>query len=174
MIVIVSATNRTNAVSQHIARQYAGILDEYNEANTILSLEHLPADFIVSALYENVGKNQEFNQIREIMNNASKLVFIIPEYNGSFPGVLKVFIDGLDRSKALNEKKCAMVGISSGDQGGAMAMSHFCDILNYCGAHVLGYRLRIPGIKNLMTDNRITSPEYLARLHKQIRQLISF
>ncbi len=157
-----------------IALQYADILSGYNVDNTILSLESLPADFSNIALYENIGKNEQVNVMRKQMNEADKLIFIIPEYNGSFPGVLKLFVDGLDRVKALTNKKVALVGISAGDQGGIMALSHFTDILNYCGAHVHGYRLRIPGIGNLMTDNRITDQAFLARLHKQAANFIEF
>ena len=174
MYLIVSGTNRGDSVSIKIARQYAAILNEYGEKAEVLNLQELPKDYIYSALYENVVKNPDFNNFRLAMNAAEKLVFIIPEYNGSFPGVLKVFIDGLDRAKALTDKKSALVGISAGDQGAGLALSHFTDILNYCGNHVLGYRLRIPNVRNYMTDNVIADPEYLAKLHKQIQKLISF
>ncbi|MDZ7606097.1 MAG: NAD(P)H-dependent oxidoreductase [Cyclobacteriaceae bacterium] len=174
MITIVSGTNRKNSVSLHIANQYKGILSELGEESNIVSLEELPEDYLNVALYENIGKNHQFNLLREQMNNAKKLVFIIPEYNGSFPGVLKAFIDGLDRGKALTNKKAALVGISDGDQGAGIALSHITDILNYCGTHVHGYRLRIPGIGNLMTDKVITNPIYIAKMHKQAANFIEF
>jgi chromate reductase, NAD(P)H dehydrogenase (quinone) len=174
MITIVSGTNRKNSVSLHIANQYQTILAELGYEASILSLEELPDDFLNVALYENAGKSLEFNLLREQMNYARKLVFVIPEYNGSFPGVLKAFIDGLDRGKALTNKKAALVGISAGDQGAGIALSHIADILNYCGTHVLGYRLRIPNIGDLMTDKMITNRVYLAKLHMQAANFIEF
>ena len=108
------------------------------------------------------------------MNSATKFLFVIPEYNGSFPGVLKAFVDGLDRAKALTGKKSALVGISAGDQGAGLALSHFTDILNYCGTNVLAYRLRLPNIGNAMTDNKISNTAYLEKMHKQAEQLIEF
>ncbi len=174
MITIVSGTNRKNAVSLYIAKQYQSILLEHGAESSILSLEEIPEDFLNVALYENVGKNQQFNLLRTMMNDTKKFVFVIPEYNGSFPGVLKAFIDGLDRGKALTNKKAALVGISAGDQGAGIALSHFTDILNYCGTHVHGYRLRIPGIGNLMTDKVITNQIYVAKLHKQAANFIDF
>jgi NAD(P)H-dependent FMN reductase len=174
MITIVSGTNRKNAVSLQIALQYQSILTELGAEADMLSLEDLPADFLNVALYENAGKSQSFNMLREQMNKANKLVFIVPEYNGSFPGVLKAFIDGLDRGKALANKKAALVGISAGDQGAGIALSHLTDVLNYCGTHVHGYRLRIPSIGNLMTDNTITNQVFIAKLHKQAANFIEF
>ena len=161
-------------MSLKIARQYADILEAFGQKVEIVDLQRLPEDFIYSALYENVGKNKEFNAFREVMNKAEKMVYIIPEYNGSFPGVLKLFIDGLDRAMALTDKKSALLGISAGDQGAGLALSHFTDILNYCGTHVLGYRLRIPKIGDKMTDNKISNPLYLEKIHKQAHKLVDF
>jgi len=132
MIVVVSGTNREKSVSISVAHQYAELLKASGEEVEVLDLEKLPNDMIFSALYDKAGQNKQFNVYREVMNNADKLVFIIPEYNGSFPGVLKVFLDGLDRSLALADKKCGLLGISAGDQGAGLALSHFTDILNYC------------------------------------------
>jgi NAD(P)H-dependent FMN reductase len=174
MITIIVGTNRRDSVSQLVALQYAEILEEQGVESAIFNLHDLPHDFIKSALYENVGKNEQFNQVRTLMNESTKFVFVIPEYNGSFPGVLKAFIDGLDRSRALTDKKCALVGISSGDQGAGIALSHFNDILNYCGTNVLAYRLRIPKIGDTMTDNRITDEVLLLKIHKQAQKLIAF
>lgn len=174
MITIVVGTNRKDSVTQQVALQYADILKGKGVESTIFNLQDLPHDFIKSALYENVEKNKQFNQTRTQINQAQKFVFVIPEYNGSFPGVLKAFIDGLDRASALADKKCALIGISAGDQGAGLALSHFADILNYCGTNVLAYRLRIPMIGNIMTDNKISNQDYIARIHKQAQKLIDF
>jgi chromate reductase len=174
MITIIVGTNRKDSVSRQIAVQYAETLKEEGMESTILDLRELPTDFIYSALYENIGKNEQFNHTRELMNQSNKFVFVIPEYNGSFPGVLKAFIDGLDRAKALTEKKCALIGISAGDQGAGLALSHFTDILNYCGTNVLAYRLRLANIGNLMADNKISDQQYLTKINNQAKKLIAF
>jgi len=174
MITIIVGTNRKDAVSHHIAKQYEEVLKEQQVECSVLDLRKLPHDYLVSALYENVGKNKEFNRIREIMNHSEKFVFVIPEYNGSFPGVLKAFIDGIDRSRALMDKKCALIGLSAGDQGAGLALSHLTDILNYCGTNVLAYKIRLPKIGDYMTDNKITNDIFLAKIHKQAQKLIQF
>lgn len=174
MITIIVGTNRKDSVSRQIALQYSETLTEEGMESTILDLQELPPDFIYSALYENAGKNVQFNWARDLMNQSNKFIFVIPEYNGSFPGVLKAFIDGLDRAKALTDKKCALIGISAGDQGAGLALSHFTDILNYCGTNVLAYRLRLANIADLMTDNKISNQLYLSKIQKQAKKLIEF
>ena len=49
--------------------------------------------------------------IRDKMVASQKFVIIVPEYNGSFPGVLKTFFDGLKFPSTFTDKNCALVGI---------------------------------------------------------------
>ncbi len=174
MIRIICGTNRRDSITRRIANQYAEILNERGEESEIIDLNLLPTDFIISALYENAGKNTEFNYFSDKMVEAQKFVFIIPEYNGSFPGVLKAFIDGLPYPGAFHNKKCALVGISSGAQGAGLALSHLTDIFNYMGMHVLAYKAKFAQIEGLMSEDKITHPGHLKKITKQAQMLIDF
>ncbi|MCG8317927.1 MAG: NAD(P)H-dependent oxidoreductase [Cytophagales bacterium] len=174
MIVIIAGTNRKNSKTRVISKIYQGILSKLGEESIILDLANVPSDFIVSALYENSGKNADFNKYRQVIENCSKFVFIVPEYNGSFPGVLKAFIDGLKYPDSFTDKKCALVGISSGTQGGGLAVSHLTDIFNYCGMHVLALKPKLARIEANTSNGRITNDLYRELLENQARQIIDF
>src|SRR5690554_7215559 len=137
MIKIIVSTNRINATSGKIAQIYQNILKDLGEESEIINLVDLPDDFVFSALYEKKGRNEEYNIIHEQVKAGEKFVFVVPEYNGSFPGILKSFIDGMTYPNSFFNKKCALVGISSGIGGGGIAMSHLTDIFHYLGMHVL-------------------------------------
>lgn len=174
MITIISGTNRKNSISKQVALLYQELLKGLNAESTIVDLENLPSDFIASALYEKQGTNVEFNPIREHMKVAQKFVFIVPEYNGSFPGILKTFLDALEFPGTLKGKKCAIVGLSSGIQGGVMAMSHLTDIFNYLGMHVLANKPKLIRINGLMKNGKITDESYMKRLKNQAQDIINF
>ena len=174
MITIICSTNRNNSVSSIIADIYKENLDELGAESEIVDLKDLPRDFIVSALYEQSGKNEDFNPIREQMKQSEKFVFIIPEYNGSFPGVLKTFIDGLKFPDTFRGKKCALVGVSSGMQGGVLAMSHLTDIMNYCGTSVLAFKPKLPGIDQHLKDGKLTHEKYNEVLKRQASSFVDF
>lgn len=174
MIVIIAGTNRKNSKTRVISKIYQGILSKLGEESIILDLANVPSDFIVSALYENSGKNADFNKYRQVIENCSKFVFIVPEYNGSFPGVLKAFIDGLKYPDSFTDKKCALVGISSGTQGGGLAVSHLTDIFNYCGMHVLALKPKLARIEANTSNGCITNDLYRELLENQARQIIDF
>ena len=168
MITIISSTNRANSLTKSISLYYQSLLNQKNILNQILDLSELPKDFVFSALYENSGKNLIFNQFQEIIDQNDKFVFILPEYNGSFPGVLKTFIDGLRYPDSLKNKKAALVGLSSGIQGGVLAMSHLTDILNYLSMEVLSLKVKLAKIQSNFKNNQITNDFYNELLNQQI------
>lgn len=174
MITIISCTNRTQSLSRIVAEYYQSLLATHQIDTQIIDLQGLPKDFIFSALYGNAGKNDGFNVYRDQVAQGEKFVFVVPEYNGSFPGVLKAFIDGLEYPSKLADKKVALVGLSSGMQGSALALSHLTDILSYLGANLLGMRVKLPQVEKNLKDGKITNDLYNQLLREQVEKLIAF
>lgn len=174
MITIISGTNRKNSNSIKIAYQYQEILKIKGVDSTVVDLEKLPEDFLSTAFYENMGKNKNFQPVMELMKKSPKFVFIVPEYNGSFPGILKLFIDALEFPGTLKNKKCALVGLSSGIQGSALAMSHLTDIFNYLGMHVLAQKPKLIQIHSRMENGEVVDELGIQLLHEQADALIMF
>jgi len=174
MIKIIVGTNRKNSLSYKIATMYQENLTTFGADSEILKLEDLPHDFTFSALYENNGKNEAYNAFHQKVKEGNKFVFIVPEYNGSFPGILKSFIDGMTYPNSFRNKKCALVGISSGIGGGGIALSHLTDIFHYLGMHVLALKPKLAKIEENMSDNLLTNRLYMELLHSQAEMLINF
>lgn len=173
-IVIIVGTNRPNSMSRKIAEYYQNILNQLNTPSIILDLINLPHDFTVSALYENTGKNAEFNSLKELLEQTDKFVFIVPEYNGSYPGVLKAFIDGLPYPNSFANKKAALVGLSSNMQGAAVALSHLNDVFSYLGMNTLALRVKLAQIRSHYHDKIISNTLYKELLEIQAGQIIHF
>ncbi len=173
-ITVVSGTNNKNALSAQVADYYAELLRKRGCDHQVLKLTSLPDDFTVTALYENSGKNSEFNHLRELMEVTQKYVFIIPEYNGSFPGIFKAFIDGLQFPDTFKGKKCAMVGVSKGPQGGAFAMSHLTDIFHYLKMHVYPLKPRLGNILDSQLATVLANAQYVQLLEEQAEGIINY
>ncbi len=174
MITIVVGTNRKDSVSRQIADYYQSLLDDKGAQNQIVDLVDLPGDFVGTALYENNGRNAAFNVIREKVQSSEKLVFVVPEYNGSFPGILKAFIDGLKYPEGVRDKKAALIGVSSGVQGGVLAMAHLTDIFNYLGMNILALKPKLAAIEDNFGEGKITNALYNQLLNDQVEKLIEF
>jgi|SRR5690606_20213457 len=174
MITIIAGTNRSNSKSRMVTEFYKDKLDAIGICSQIIDLCDLPDNFIVSALYQNSGKDGRFNKIRQEVERAEKYIFVLPEYNNSVPGVFKAFIDGLSYPNALLNKKCALVGISDGVSGNALGLSHITDIFNYLGMHVLPQKVRIPYMKKNFIEGVVTDELINKLILDQIQRLVSF
>jgi chromate reductase len=150
MITIISGTNRPESNTLKVAKYYQNTLTKKGQEANILSLTDLPGQLIISDLY---GKRSpEFKKIQEQITATEKFVFIIPEYNGSFPGVLKTLIDACDFPDSFYDKKACLVGISSGKYGNIRGIDHFGGVCSYLHLHVLPLRLHIPAIKTELDE----------------------
>jgi chromate reductase len=173
MITIISATNRPNSNTLKVAKNYLQLLDKQGVKGKILSLENLPKDFIISDLYDKRSEN--FQQLlNEYIQPAQKIVFVIPEYNGSFPGILKTFIDAIHPD--INRgKKVVLVGVATGRGGNVRGMDHFTGILNYLGMYVHPNRIPISLVLTLMDDNGTFKDAFTIKLlEKQIESFIAW
>lgn len=154
---------------------YASLLDELGAAYQFLDLTDLPADFLNTALYHNAGQHAEFNRFIAPLDQAEHLVIFAPEYNCSIPGALKAFIDALPYPGGIRGKKAALVSLSSGSQGGSLALTHLTDILFYLGTGVLPQRVRLPNIsQHLSADGQITDPLLQQVLREQAQLLLNW
>lgn len=174
MITVIIGTNRVNSVSRQVALQYQKLLAKHGQESNLIDLADLPTDFMSTALYENQGTNAHFNPTLQLMRDSNKFAFIVPEYNGSFPGVLKLFLDGLDYPDNLRGKKGGLIGLSSGVQGGVMAMSHLTDIFNYLGMHVMANKPKLMGINKKLKGGEIADEFFVELLENHAKDLINF
>ena len=174
MITLISGTNRPESNSIAIVNMYATLLQKHGVPYQILDLAELPADFIVSALYDNTGKNVQFNKLAGMIADSDKFVFVVPEYNSSYPGVLKAFIDGLAYPNTFKNKKGALIGLSSGMQGSGLALSHLSDVLNYLGMHVMAMRLKLAHIEKNFDGTQLTNELYQELLEQHVEQFLKF
>lgn len=174
MITIVAGTNRPLSKTIEVAHYYQQLLTRHGADCQILDLAKLPADFTYTALYDQSGQNEEFNVLHGMVEASDKFVFIVPEYNSSFPGVFKAFLDGLSYPSPLLNKKCALVGLSDGVMGNALGISHLTDVLNYLGMNVMAQKVRIPMMRNNFIEGRITDRFISELVEAQAGLLLSF
>lgn len=172
-ICIISATNRFESKTLKIAKIYQKLLAEINVNSELLSLENLPLNLAHTELYG--MRSLEFQKtIDDVILPANKYVFIIPEYNGSFPGVLKIFIDAIS-PKVWAEKKAALIGVAAGKAGNLLGMAHFSDILCHLKINVFHNKIPISNIDKLLDENaELNSNETKAKLNAQISGFLKF
>ena len=169
MITIISGTNRPDSNSAKVAEFYQSLVQEECQ---ILHLKDLPNDFVFADTFTE-GSNEFQAIVKKHVTDADKFVFIIPEYNGGFPGVLKAFIDAVP-PKEFATKKSALVGISAGHTGALAPLNQFTEVLHYLKVEVMAAKPKLSGIDALFTGSDITDERALTQLKAQSEAFSKF
>ena len=174
-VKVVGCTNRAGSLTKQLADFYAHSVCQEGHTADVLCMDALPPAFVSQSLYVPSSAQQTaFRDISDAMEQTQKYVFIVPEYNGSFPGVFKAFLDGLRFPQVFKNKKCALVGVSAGTQGASLALSHLTDIFHHAQMHVYPLKLRLGSIKDSRLETVLSHPTYPSLLQEQIKGILSY
>jgi NAD(P)H-dependent FMN reductase len=173
MITLISGTNRPGSKTLKISQIVRGMLQKHGEEVSFVDLAELPGELFSTSSYGE--KPATFAPFQDAVLKTDGILTIVPEYNGSFPGVLKYFIDMLRFPDSLYEKPAAFIGISAGPWGAVRAVEHLEMIFQYRHAHLFGRRCFIPGITTVINEaGAIEDPALAERLEKTVRDFSTF
>lgn len=173
MMTLICGTNRPNSNSEFIVKNYLELAKKQGvEANTY-SLADLPDDFINASAYGTPPDS--FSQIlNNIIAPSSHFVFVVPEYNGSYPGILKVFLDTI-HPKVWQGKKAALVGVATGRAGNLRGLDHLVGVLHYLQVEVYSQKPLLSSVHQcLNTDGNLVNEEYIDLLNSQLLKFKDF
>lgn len=105
---------------------------------------------------------------------AEKFIFVLPEYNASFPGIVKVMMDNSDIKKCWWHKKALLTGISEGRAGNIRGVEHMTSILNYLKVNVHYNKLLLSKIKEEVSSDGSVKPDIQEAINQQLQQFIQF
>ena len=180
MITVIAGTNRKDSETARFAKYYFDVLDS-KTTNTVkfLDLAEIAHDWFHADMYASESQSESLRKLQnEYMIPAEKFVFLTSEYNGSFPGVVKLFIDGCsirEYKKTFSGKKAALVGVASGRAGNLRGMDHLSDILNHVGTVIFPNKLPISSIEKLGNDDKdLTDKNTMEAIDNQIVAFLKF
>jgi NAD(P)H-dependent FMN reductase len=173
MIVILSGTNRpgsnTHKISRHIAADYAAL----GVKTQMLDLAELPTEIFLPSAY--IEKPAAFKKFTDAVLAADGLVIVTPEYYGSFPGVLKYFIDLLPFPESFEHRPVCFVGLAIGVWGGLRPVEQLQMIFGYRNAHIFPERVFMPGIGKLLDESgNLSNSDMAKRLAGQAKNFVGF
>ncbi len=166
MYTIISGTNRLNSHTEKVAFEYQKFLKDKQVDSIIFSLKNVDV----------LKKNAAFTSLEnKFLIPAKKFIIIMPEYNGTFPGVLKAMIDITDIKNVWAWKKALLTGISTGRAGNLRGMDHITASLQHMNMYVHPNKLPISLIDKVMDDEGVIYNENtLQAINKQLDEFIKF
>lgn len=144
-IVIVVGTNRVGSMSKNIAQYLERLYLAEGVSVTVLDLSEMPAEWLNPDIYKK-PKPQSFIEFHSPITEADGIVFVVPEYNGSFPGALKFYIDLWSYPDDFTNRCVAFVGISSNQWGALRPIEQLQGVFGYRNAFQFNERIFLSNI----------------------------
>ena len=168
MITIIVGTNRSGSASAQVAAFVAKVYDELGVNNRVLDIADLPPETFSPNAY--VEKPPLVVEFTEQILASSGLFVVTPEYNGSMPGALKLFIDMLPFPESFEDRPVSYIGISSGQFGGLRPVEHLQQVFGYRNALNFPRRVFIPAVGSVMKQSGgLEGSDYADRIREQAK-----
>ncbi len=166
MYLIISGTNRAGSNTLKVAKEYQRLLKEKEVDSVLLSLEGLNL----------LKRDADFEKIEnELIIPFQDYIFVSPEYNGSFPGALKLLFDTGKTHALWWHKKALLTGVSTGRAGNLRGMDHLSDVLNHVKVMVHHNKLPISSVDKLMdAEGHFTDASTLKAINTQLDEFITW
>lgn len=166
MITLISGSSRNDNNTKKVALEYLSMLKDKKVETAFLALDEFP-------VWE---RNKDFIKMEnDFLIPAEKFIIVLPEYNGSYPGILKLMIDNADVARAFHRKKVLLTGVSTGRAGNLRGMEHLTGSLLHMKMLVHPNRLPISQVDKLLDNNKnFTDAATIKSIQEQIQDFINF
>src|SRR5205814_1354361 len=109
----------------------------------------------------------------ERVTRASGVVLVVPEYNGSYPGVLKLFIDYWRYPETFESRPVAFVGLGN-RWGGLRPVEHLQQALGYRNSYIFPNRVFLSNAKEVLKDGKVGDALMADLLKTQAKEFLRF
>lgn len=164
-IPVVLGTAREGRYSESVAKFVHSIAETGEIETELVDVK----DFETTHTIPTWEESDKTKKWRAIAARASGFVFIIPEYNRSFPGEFKILLDMA--YKEYEGKAVGVVGVSSGKIGGARMIEHLMQVFTYLQMRVVIPSVYVGLVQTLSREE--LEKQYTEDVKKMINKLLT-
>ena len=174
-ILVIPGSLRSGSINARLAAVAAKEFVRADVEVTCISLADFPLPIYDGDLQARSGVPRSAINLKQMIGSHHGILIVTPEYNGSFPGVLKAMIDNTDIEKVWWGKKALLTGVSTGRAGNLRGMEHLTGVLQYLKMHVYHNKLPISVVNKLLNgEDYIGDMATLKSINDQLEEFIRF
>src|SRR5215472_11036213 len=136
MILVIPGSTRTGSMNRKLAQETVAALEAAGAEAVLADLRDYPLPLYDGDLEEEQGRPAEALKLKDLARRADGFVIASPEYNGSYPAVLKNAIDWISRPDpgegplaVFRGKPAAILSASPGQGGGKRVLKQLRELL---------------------------------------------
>jgi chromate reductase, NAD(P)H dehydrogenase (quinone) len=163
-ILVFAGSIRQDSLNRKLALAAAEALRGAGAEVTFAELRDYPMPLYDGDLESTGGLPERAKAFKKLVRAHDALVIASPEYNGSFPALVKNTLDWISRPEpgdrrleVFREKTAAILSTSPGPGGGVRGLHQLRELLEMMGVAVLPGQLTVPkGFEAFDADGRLT------------------
>jgi NAD(P)H-dependent FMN reductase len=165
-IPVILGTTRQGRMSAHAARFMLGQIEKRDSIKTeLIDISELPMPI------DDAGEGIKDPRFSEKMMMADALVIVTPEYNHSFPGLLKHVLDSC--LKEYIHKAAGIVGVSAGPFGGVRAIQDLIPVIRELGLVNIFWDVNFGNVSKVFDESgKLLDEAFVSRADKFLNELI--
>ena len=165
-IPVILGTTRKGRMSAHAARFMVGQIEKRAGIITeLIDISKLPMPV------DDAGDGIKDPAFAAKMTTADALVIVTPEYNHSFPGLLKHILDSC--LKEYIHKAAGIVGVSAGPFGGVRAIQDFLPVMRELGLVNIFWDVNFANVGSVFDEaGRLLDDAFVHRADKFLNELV--
>ena len=166
-IPVILGTSRQGRLSEPAANFVFSEVSKRGDVQTeLIDIRKIPLAL------DDAGEALKDNQFSATVSRADGLILVVPEYNHSFPGLLKHVLD--TNLKEYIHKAAGVCGVSAGPFGGARMIQSLLPVLRELGLVTIFWDVYFGSAGKLFdpATGDITDPAYGGRLDKFLNELV--
>lgn len=164
-IPVLLGTTRRGRMSEHAARYVAGrVAARDGVATELIDIGTLPLPV------DDAGEAIKDAEYSRTMRAADAVVIVTPEYNHSFPGLLKHILDSC--LEEYIHKAAGIVGVSAGPFGGSRVIQDFLPVLRELGFVTIFTDVYFGSVHKVFNESgKLLEPAFEARVDNFLNEL---
>lgn len=175
MILVISGTNMPGTRVVKAAREVAKIYQSQGASCEVIDLSEFNWGELNGTTYFKDKQPKWLQDLNQKTMAAKGVVMMAPEYNGSYPGILKLWIDHWQYPEAFKNRNLAIIGLGGGQYGGLRPADHLAEVFAYGESFVLPRRAYIRTVDSVITKEGQIVDEFLAKLLvEQAKEFLEF
>ena len=165
-IPVILGTTRKGRMSAHAARFMVRQIEKRESILTeLIDLSDLPMPI------DDAGEEIKDAEFSNKMASADALVIVTPEYNHSFPGLLKHVLDSC--LKEYIHKAAGIVGVSAGPFGGVRAIQDFLPVIRELGLVNIFWDVNFGNVSSVFdASGKLLDDAFIKRADKFLDELV--
>lgn len=172
-IAIISSSIRQGRLTHFVAKELEKRLSKKEISASLVDL----GDYAFP-LFEHVHNTNSplkgTEELRDILRNADAMLFVSPEYNGSYTAALKNMTDHFSKAE-FSKKAIGVVSVSSGAMGGIRGALHMQQLVLALFAYPIPQMMLVPDVQDKFNETgELTDEAFAKKLDAYLKDYLWF